>query len=301
MIRRTFQHIPGVGPWLEKDLWARGILTWDDFPPAPADENVELKDVVLSRRADPQARQRIALAQSALERNDLAALAELFPPREHWRLYGMFGSRAAFFDIETDGRDTLRPTVVSVFDRTGLRVFLRGRNLEELPAVLAQSDIWVTFNGSVFDVPVLRSHFPEIALPKVHLDLRFLCRKVRLHGGLKQIEDSLGLSRPLHLRGVRGYDAVLLWRAYLKRADLEALRFLVEYNLYDTVNLRGLMDLAYNRAVAALALDVPELPVFERGDILYDVSKLVLALGPSQRDLAVLSRIRQQDRDIRDN
>ncbi len=34
MLQRTFQHIPGVGPWREKDLWARGFRTWDDFPAA---------------------------------------------------------------------------------------------------------------------------------------------------------------------------------------------------------------------------------------------------------------------------
>ena len=33
MIRRTFQLIPGGGPWREKDLWARGMLSWEALPP----------------------------------------------------------------------------------------------------------------------------------------------------------------------------------------------------------------------------------------------------------------------------
>jgi hypothetical protein len=45
--------------------------------------------------------------------------------------------------------------------------------------------------------------------------------------------------------------------------------------------------------------DLARLPVFERGEILYDVSQLILALGPTQRDLKVLERVRAQDRDLR--
>ena len=29
VIRRTFQLVPGIGPWREKDLWARGLESWD--------------------------------------------------------------------------------------------------------------------------------------------------------------------------------------------------------------------------------------------------------------------------------
>jgi hypothetical protein len=93
---------------------------------------------------------------------------------------------------------------------------------------------------------------------------------------------------------------VLLWRAYLARGDVEALRFLVEYNLYDSFQLRALMDTTYNRALDELNMDtVARLPVFERGEVLYDVSRLILELGPTQRDLKVLERVRAQDRDLR--
>ena len=237
------------------------------------------------------ARKRIEEARTALAARDLPALAKLLPPREHWRLYAEFAEQAVFFDIETDGVTNLRPTVVSLLDRTGLRVFIDGRNMEELPAALAESAIWVTFNGSCFDVPVLRRTF-ELPEPAAHLDLRFLCRRIKLAGGLKEIEDALGLGRPPHLRGVNGWDAVILWRAYQRSGDVEALRFLVEYNLYDAINLRTLMDIVYNGACEALVLDdVPRLPVFERGDILYDVSRRVLDLGPTARDLRVLERL----------
>jgi uncharacterized protein len=291
MLRRTFQLIPGVGPWKEKDLWARGIHTWEDFPGS---------GVVLGQKADDLARQRLAQAREALGRGDLAALAAMIPPREHWRLYPEFAHDAVYFDIETNGRREQEPTVVALFDASGLRVFILGRNMDALPEALAQRRLWVTFNGSCFDVPVLRQYFGKrFPTPEAHIDLRFVCRRLGMGGGLKELEDKLGLGRPPHMKGVNGWDAVLLWRAYLSRGDVEALRFLVEYNLYDSFQLRALMDTTYNRALDDLHMeDIARLPVFERGEILYDVSRLILELGPTERDLNVLERVRAQDRDV---
>jgi len=294
MIDRTFQHIPSVGPWREKDLWARGIKTWDDFP--TADEVV-----AVSQKVDEKVRARIFETEAALEADDLAALSALFPPREHWRLYREFAREAVFFDIETDGKEQQFPTVVSLFDSAGLHVFLLGRNMDELPEAMAARRLWVSFNGTCFDAPVLRDYFGANRFPKpdAHIDLRFVTKRLRMSRGLKEIEDSLGLGRPPHMRGVNGWDAVLLWRAYLARGDVEALRFLVEYNLYDSFQLRSLMDTAYNKALDDLNMtDVPRVPVFERGEVLYDVSRLILELGPTQRDLKVLERVRAQDRDL---
>lgn len=286
MIDRTFQHIPGVGPWREKDLWAQGIETWDDFP-------AEGEEAALSPRQDSVARERISEARRALAERNLARLAEMLPPREHWRLYPTFANQAVFFDIEAYGgpREQV-PTVVSLFDASGLQVFIEGRNLESLPRALAARPLWVTFNGGSYDVPVLRRRFSAFPNPAVHIDLRHLCRKIRLSGGLKGIEDRLGLTRPPHLKGVDGWDAIILWRAYRERGDLEALRFLVEYNLYDSINLRTLLELTYNQLLDELACKAERLPVFERGEVLYDLSKLLLALGPTRRDLKVLQRLR---------
>lgn len=292
MLQRTFQHIPGVGPWREKDLWSRGIRTWDDFPAAGT-------GVAISRKTDDVARARIAEAREALERRDLRKLAELLPPREHWRLYPAFQDDAVYFDIETDGKDAQAPTVVSLFDSRGLHVFIQGRNMDALPEAMAERRLWVTFNGSCFDVPVLRDYFgpARFPVPDAHIDLRFVTRRLGIGGGLKEIEGKIGAERPQHLKGVNGYDAVLLWRAYLRRGDVEALRFLVEYNLYDSFQLRTLMDFSYNRGADELNQDVPRVPVFDRGDVLYDVSKIILDLGPTERDLQTLARVRAMEQD----
>ena len=270
-ILHTFQLSKGVGPWREKDLWARGLLTWDDFEAA-----ARKGAAVMSKRLDAETLQRIEQARQALEEGDLGKLAGWIPAREHWRLYPAFADRAAFFDLEADGQTQI--TVGGVMDREGLATFIRGSTLPELPIRLAKSAIWVTFNGLVFDVPVLRHHFEHLQRPTVHLDLKVVLRKTRQTGGLKDIEERLGLRRPPHLRGLRGMDAIRLWRELQNTGDREALRFLVEYNLYDAINLRALLDWAVNEISLTNVWNLDPLPVFGRGDVLYDLSKLLLAL-----------------------
>jgi uncharacterized protein YprB with RNaseH-like and TPR domain len=194
-----------------------------------------------------------------------------------WRLYAEFAEEALFFDVEAGGEGG-RPTVASTFDRQGFQVFIEGRNLLELPGAMAARRLWVSFNGSVFDLPILKSRFEHFPTPALHLDLRFLCQAAQLQGGLKEIEEQLGIGRPPHLRGFDGLDAVRLWEAFRAREDREALKYLVEYNLYDTIQLRSVMDRLYNRLVEALGFEAAKKDVFDRGDVLYDVSKFLLAL-----------------------
>lgn len=268
MIERTFQLVKGVGPWREKDIWAKGFPDWSAFEKAV--------EVVASAGIDAELREAIAKARGA----SLAELAEMIPVREHWRLYPHFVEQAAFVDLEADGDEQI--TVGGVMDRAGVATFIRDFEgalaLSHLAERLEQSAIWVTFNGGTFDIPVLKRHFPSLRLPNVHLDLRFLVRRVRLKGGLKEIEERLGLHRPPHLKGIRGYDAIGLWRQWQATRNPEALRILVEYNLYDAINLRSLVDLCIARAAEQLAWDEPFRPPFERGEVLYDVSKLLLQL-----------------------
>src|SRR5207248_58536 len=156
------------GPWREKDIWAKGFPDWASFERA--------EGVVASTEIDADLRRTIARARSA----SLEELAKLFPEREHWRLYPRFVDQAAFLDLEADGDEQI--TVGGVFDRHGVATFIRDyegpKALAGLPVRLAQSPVWVTFNGGTFDIPVLRRHFPQLKQPAVHIDLRFLVRRV---------------------------------------------------------------------------------------------------------------------------
>ena len=157
------------------------------------------------------------------------ALAALLPVREHWRLWPLVRSARCAWTSRPTAPSIGGPTVVGCFDPDGLATFISGRNLEALPVRLAAHPIWVTFNGTCFDLPVLRRAFPELPAPALHLDLRGVTRRMGLGGGLKAIEDRLGIARPLHLRGTGGREAVALWRAYRGSGALEPLRALVEY------------------------------------------------------------------------
>lgn len=286
VIRRTFQLVRGVGPSREKMLWAEGVAGWDDFPPAGG-------PVALSEKLDVTAREALAEARRALESRDVAALAQVFPAREHWRLYREFERDAVCFDIETEGM-TGAPTVVSLFHPEGFEVFVQGRNLDDLPEAMARWPVWLTFNGANFDAPVLAHYFGRrFPKPALHLDLCHIGRRMGWRGGLKKIEDALGFGRPRHLRGVDGLDAVFLWRYWLAQKDVAALRLLVEYNLYDTIQLRTLGAHAYNRGIEKLGLPEDRMPVFDRGDVLYDVTRYLLTLGPEGDLEMALDRARR--------
>ena len=248
--------------------------------------------MALSAKLDAAARARIGEARLALRSGDLASLAQMLPRREHWRLFRDFAHRAVFFDIEAEGWGG-GPTVVSLFHADGFEVFVNGRDLERVPEALARWPLWATFNGAAYDLPVLAAHFGGLPAPALHLDLCPVCRRLGWRGGLKRIEDRLGFGRPLHLRGVDGLDAIFLWRAWQETRDPAALRLLVEYNLYDTIQLRTLAERAYNAGVEIIGMGEPIRPVFERGDVLYDVTRYLLALGPAGGERDALERARR--------
>ena len=126
-------------------------------------------------------------------------------------------------------------------------------------------------------MPVLRRAFRGWRPPRAHVDLRHLWARLGHEGGLKLLEIAAGVRRPAHVAGLRGLDAVRLWRAH-EAGDPDALRLFAEYNLHDAVNLRTLMDLGYNRMIERLRLPAHPVVVQEPGDVRYDVTKLLLAL-----------------------
>jgi hypothetical protein len=74
-------------------------------------------------------------------------------------------------------------------------------------------------------------------------------------GGLKKIEQQFGFEREDDLKGLNGYDAVLLWREYSKRKDEDALDKLVRYNAADIGNLKKLMEWAYKEKKGRTGFD----------------------------------------------
>jgi uncharacterized protein len=238
VLRSTFLHLTGVGPVTEANLWRAGVRDW-----------ATLRERNIARGLAPATQRRLAAELDASER----ALGELdagwfgrrLPPSEHWRVHPAFRDRTAYLDIETTGLSPYAGivTVVGVHGGGATRTFVAGDNLEELPAYLRRFGVLVTFNGSRFDVPFLEASFPQFVAPPVHIDLRFVLYRLGHAGGLKRIEERLGIGDRRGVEGIHGLDAVRLWQEY-RRGSASALDRLIRYNRADTVNLEPLLDLA---------------------------------------------------------
>lgn len=248
MLRHTFLHAPGVGRVTERRIW-RQARTWDAF--------LEKGDKVrVSERVRTSVRRIIWESKRRLAAGDHRFFAAWLPTPELWRAYGDFREDAAYLDIETTGLNWSGDliTLVGLSDGRRFRTYIRGIDLDELPADLWRYKVLVTFNGTHFDLPVMRNAFPTLP-PMLHIDLQYPLRRLGLRGGLKRIERVLRLDRPDELAGLRGSDAVRLWRRY-ERGDDDALDALIGYNREDAENLRPLMDHAY-RGLRAKAMGEP--------------------------------------------
>jgi len=236
MLRETFQFLEGIKKGTEASIKKQGISSWNDFLEA---ENI--KGISKKRKAyyDRQLKQ----AKKELFRYNSAYFYKLLPVSEHWRLYECFKDEVLFLDIETSGveRDSYI-TVVGMYDGINTKLLVKGANMD---LKLAQQEInsyklLVTFNGSSFDLPVLRRHGVKIAVP--HLDLRHACKQAGLNNGLKSIEKQLGIRRDKLIANMYGGDAVLLWRKYIATGDEDFIKLLVEYNEEDIINLKTIAE-----------------------------------------------------------
>lgn len=250
MLRHTYLHVPGVGEKRERDLWLRGFTDWEAFRsehPAGA-----WRELIVAHLDDRRA-------------------ARELPTREAWRLAREFPGRTLYLDIETTGLSFTGDSVtcVGVSDGTSTQAFVRGRDLPRFPEVLDGVELLVTYNGSSFDLPVLKNAFPHVDFGRFHhIDLRFPLHRLGVKGGLKGAERQLGIERPETLDGVDGFMAVLLWRAH-RAGTATALDTLLRYCLEDVVNLKPLLAETYNRLIAGLPLAIEPIDDVTRPPIVY--------------------------------
>lgn len=249
MIENTFLIAPGIGAKKEKGIWSSGVLTWNDFLDSGSVNGITEKS---KKKCDPVLEE----AYRMLDDKDSAGLGDMLKKGEHWRLYDRFGDDAAYLDIETDGleRDSL-VTVLTVHKKKETVTLVHGKDLdaETLSDALEGTKMLITFNGSCFDVPVLKNSFPKVDLDMPHFDLRFGCRKVGYTGGLKHIEKMMGMQRSDDILDVDGEDAVRLWKLWERKHDSDALNTLIEYNRADTVNLENISEVIYAKLVTEYA------------------------------------------------
>jgi uncharacterized protein YprB with RNaseH-like and TPR domain len=145
-------------------------------------------------------------------------------------------SKVVFLDVETTGLSWFYDELTLVgWARDGAyRTHIAGEDPIALFGALSDAHALVTFNGTLFDLKFLKKTFGEIALPPVHIDLRYLSRRVGLTGGQKLIEKELGVNARSGVEDLDGAAAVLLWHEFV-RGDLNALHRLVDYNRRDVL------------------------------------------------------------------
>jgi uncharacterized protein YprB with RNaseH-like and TPR domain/predicted nuclease with RNAse H fold len=242
MLQHTFIHIPGIGKQTELDLWKGGIHNWDDA------DLFEKRFGFVGARLQNRLDKYIPASRDAIRLKNAAFFERLSTMGEAWRVFPEFADQCVYLDIETTGLSTVfdRITVVGLYDGRKYKVFVEGENLQELPGHLSQYSVVVTFNGATFDLRFLKLAFPQMTLPPIHIDLRWVTRKLGFKGGLKAVEERLGLTRAAEVEDISGYDATVLWARHL-RGEKGALEQLIQYNTEDVVHLKAIMEIAYDK------------------------------------------------------
>jgi uncharacterized protein YprB with RNaseH-like and TPR domain len=239
MLKRTFIHLPQIGPTTELRLWRQGLAIWEDLLGARHVPGFSPGRLALIHR-------HLEESQANLDRP--AYFSRRLPAAERWRLFGQYQDRTAYLDIETTGASWphLTVTVIGLYDGRDFYQFVLGQNLHDFLELVDAQQVLVTFNGSQFDLPVLQAFFGR-PFPHAHIDLRPVLARLGYKGGLKKIEPRFGLQRPTDVEGLNGYDAVLLWQR-AQRGDTAAGEKLMAYNRADVINLETLMVQAYELA-----------------------------------------------------
>jgi uncharacterized protein YprB with RNaseH-like and TPR domain len=250
MIKSTFSIFPGIGERFERHLWRNGVFTWNDFLARDS-----IPGFSAARKAGLDGH--VSAALESLGKGDTRYFIPLLGPAGVWRLWNSLAEEALCLDIETDGStaDHGVVTVAGFYSHGEYRRYVRGESLSRaaLEAEFREARLLVTYFGTGFDVPYLKAVYPGLRIDMPHFDLCPSGHKVGLKGGLKKVEQLVGIQRADELVGISGFEAVLLWQAH-KRGVEGALDTLIGYNREDTVNLHALAWIIYERLREATGL-----------------------------------------------
>ena len=264
LLRRSFQHLPGISASVEARLWAEGISDWTDLirhTPVQLD---------LYRKRGGALQSAVEASEDALANSDIAYFANRLPKREFYRIAASFPERCVFLDIESTGLSTHYDQVTLVGWSVGstYTVLVDPSQIGQLERDLSEQPMIVTFNGSLFDLPFLAKRFKTDWSGHFHIDLRYLAKRVGLTGGQKKIEVEIGLTREGSLEGITGAEAVALWFDY-KEGDLNALRELVRYNHADIEGMKFLFEEAIRRVAPQAGAHTTSGGLFRRSSICF--------------------------------
>lgn len=235
MLSESFVVLPGVRLRTERKLWSQGLHSWDDFL-----SSKQVKGISSARKDSFD--WKLEEAKTKLREQDASFFSKAVSFSDQWRLFNEFKDEAVYLDIETNGYYS-GITVIGLSDGVDAKTFVRGFNLDRSLVMkeLEKYKLVVTFNGASFDLPVIERYF-NIRPSVPHVDLRFVCQKLGLTGGLKSIERQLNIRRRAEVENISGEDAVYLWEMWKSTGERDYLEKLVMYNEEDILNLRPLAE-----------------------------------------------------------
>lgn len=245
MLRNTFQHIEGFGAIKEANLWESGITSWDDFLKINFQQLEMFDDITAKSILDDSIK--------ALKERDADFFAKTLSQSEFYRIALTFPEDVMFLDIETTGLSRYYDhiTLIGWSFLNEFNVYYKGLGKEKLDAAFKRARCVVTFNGSLFDLPFIKSEFSELKIPLCHIDLRFFAKRYGFSGGLKEIEKLIGFERPIEINKLSGEFAPVLWHKY-KEGDLKSLKKLINYNMFDIDGMKLLLDVCVDKALQGL-------------------------------------------------
>lgn len=244
MLTQSWVLFEGIGQVTESKLWEQGLRDWTD------DKCFQRACEIVPKLSNLKTQRDHAL--KALSARASKLIAQTLPQNEIWRLWDAFKEEALFLDIETNGLGAwAHITVLGTYFKNKYRAFVHGENLQEALDYIGKASLIVTFNGRQFDVPFIERHF-EQKIDTPHIDLRFVAASLGHKGGLKKIEPQFGIQRDAAIKGVDGYEAVLLWKKH-QRGDRDALKKLIEYNQADVEGLPLIMNGCWQQKLDYLA------------------------------------------------
>lgn len=214
-------------------FWQRGILSHEDL----LSEFSMQADIFEELSGPKSLRYELLASIEALSRDDANYFATRLPPTELFRIPLAYPRNAIFIDIETTGLSHFYDvcTIVGWMLDGNFGCYRRGDSPDEFIDAVKRAKSVVTFNGTLFDLRFLKRDLPDVIWPTAHVDLRYVCARRNLTGGMKAVETQLGIERT-DLAAIDGERAVVLWHRYV-RGDLQAFEQLLTYNCADVVGL----------------------------------------------------------------
>lgn len=241
MLKSTFLHLKNVGPKKEQEFWKKGIVNWDQY-------HFESGQYPLSSELTP-----LSPLQKSIEAynsGNMLFFATNIPSNALYRVALEFPENTLFLDIETTGLSLHYDIITLIGWSIGNKfdVCINGQKDTCLKQAFMTAKTIVTFNGTLFDLKFLKKYYPEFNIPPVHIDLRYLAKRVGLTGGQKKIEKEIGFTRANDVKDMLGEAAPILWHQY-RRGEQDALKRLITYNHEDIEGMKYIFDYCVKKLI----------------------------------------------------